>query len=81
MTIKSTKSKKNKRMDIKQLMQQMHNASSEQEKKRIENEIKLQFSLLSDEEKKNAKSSLLLWKILAAWLTKRLLRLLKLRLA
>ena len=38
-------------MDIKQLIQQMHNALDEQEKKRIENEIKSQFSLLSDEEK------------------------------
>ena len=39
-------------MDIKQLMQQMHNSLNEQEEKRIEDEIKLQFSTLSDEEKK-----------------------------
>ena len=39
-------------MDIKQLMLQMSNSSSEREEKRIEDEIALQFSLLSDEEKK-----------------------------
>ena len=39
-------------MDIKQLMQQMSNSLTEQEEKRIEEEIKLQFSLLSDEGKK-----------------------------
>jgi hypothetical protein len=39
-------------MDIKLLMQQMHNASNEQEKKDIEEQIKLQFSSLSETEKK-----------------------------
>jgi hypothetical protein len=39
-------------MNIKQLMLQMSNASSEQEAKHVEDEIKLQFSLLSDAEKK-----------------------------
>ena len=39
-------------MNIQELMQKMHNASSEQEKKQIEEEIKLLFSSLSDTEKK-----------------------------
>ena len=46
-------------MDIKDLMQKMHNASSEQEKKRIEKEIRLLVSLLSDAEKKNVQEMFL----------------------
>jgi len=46
-------------MDIKQLMQQMHNASSEQEKKNIEEKIQLQFSSLSDAEKKTVQKEFL----------------------
>ena len=39
-------------MDIKQLMQQMHNALSEQDKKIIEEKITSLFSSLSEQEKK-----------------------------
>jgi hypothetical protein len=44
-------------MDIKQLMQQMHNAQSEQEKNLIKEEIKSQFSSLSDSEKEEVRNS------------------------
>ena len=46
-------------MDIKQLMEQMHYAKNEHDKKHVENIIKLQFSLLSDEEQKAVKKEFL----------------------
>jgi predicted transcriptional regulator len=44
-------------MDIKNLMQQMHEAQSEEEKNRIGEEIKSRFSLLSDSEKKEVQKN------------------------
>jgi hypothetical protein len=45
-------------MDIKLLMQQMHNASTEQEKNLISEKIKSQFFSLSDSEKEDIRKSL-----------------------
>jgi predicted transcriptional regulator len=44
-------------MDIKNLMQQMHDTQSEAEKNRIGEEIKSRFSLLSDSEKKEVQKN------------------------
>jgi predicted transcriptional regulator len=44
-------------MDIKNLMQQMHDASSEQEKALVVEKIKSGFYLLSDSEKKEVRES------------------------
>jgi hypothetical protein len=46
-------------MNIKQLMQDMHNASNEEEKKVIEEKIKSQFSSLSEPEQKAVKTAFL----------------------
>jgi hypothetical protein len=42
-------------MDIKLCMQQMHNAASEQERNKVKEEIKLQFSSLPDSEKEEVR--------------------------
>ena len=39
-------------MNIKNLMQELHDSSTEKEKQIVEGKIKLQFSLLSESEKK-----------------------------
>ena len=43
-------------MDIKNLMQKMHFASNEREKQKIAEEIRIQFSSLSDSEKKKVQA-------------------------
>lgn len=47
-------------MDIKKIMQKMHETSSEIEKKQIFDEVKTEFSSLTEEEKKNVRESFLL---------------------
>ena len=46
-------------MDIKKLMQDMHNASSVEEKKAIEEKIKQEFSSLTDSEKEDVRACFL----------------------
>jgi len=47
-------------MDIKKVMQEMHNASSDVEKKQIIDKVKKEFNSLSEEEKKNVRELFLL---------------------
>ncbi|MCL2651450.1 MAG: DUF5053 domain-containing protein [Candidatus Azobacteroides sp.] len=47
-------------MDIKKVMQEMHEASSEAEKKQIIDKVKAEFNSLTEEEKKNVRKLFLL---------------------
>jgi len=47
-------------MDIKKVMQEMHEASSEAEKKQIIDKVKTEFNYLTEEEKKNVRELFLL---------------------